>query len=73
MFLSENSLLGYYEPLAALGATCVSDLAEMDESDCVEMGMKPLQARRLKREVIAWAGLFAAQAPIPISGGYGSQ
>ena len=50
-FLSQIRLLEYYEPLIALGAADLRDLTNLEEVDLADMGMKPLEARRLHREL----------------------
>ena len=51
-FLSQLSLLDCYDGLVALGAFRLTELADLDEADCVELGAE-LDAWRLLREVEA--------------------
>eukprot|EP01044_Picomonas_judraskeda_P002634 COSAG03_NODE_194_length_10851_cov_22.306920_6_plen_217_part_00 len=50
-FLSHIRLLEYYEPLVALGAVDLRDLTNLEEVELADMGMNPLEARRLQREL----------------------
>eukprot|EP01045_Picozoa_sp_COSAG04_P025492 COSAG04_NODE_3354_length_2900_cov_14.029275_2_plen_771_part_01 len=46
-FLASSRCLAWLDQLEALGVECVADLSEVTEADLEQMGMKPLQRRRI--------------------------
>jgi hypothetical protein len=54
-FLAEHRLSAFHQPLLALGAAVIDDLAELSEDELTAgverggLGMKPLEAKRLRR------------------------
>ena len=59
--LAEHKLEQYYEQLAALGAAVPDDLTELGAADLDQIGMKPLERKRLGR-CVAGLQLGAAAA-----------
>ena len=47
--LSASHLSQYEDGLRSLGVTSPSDLQDLEEADCLEIGMKPLEVKRLLR------------------------
>jgi hypothetical protein len=47
--LSANSLSQYEDGLRGLGVTSPSEVQDLEEADCLAIGMKPLEVKRLLR------------------------
>ena len=47
--LSANNLAQYEDALRALGVVSLTDVQDLEEADCRDMGMKPLEFKRLLR------------------------
>jgi hypothetical protein len=48
-FLAAHQLSQYVEPMKAIGVTEIEHLADMEEADYIEAGMKKMEIRRLVR------------------------
>ena len=47
--LAQVNLSEYEDALIELGVSAPADLADLEEADCIEIGMKKLEVRRLMR------------------------
>ena len=64
-FLGALSLGQFVPGLLELGAECPADLANLEDEDFVELGLKKLQKRKLKLAVARAASAAAAAAAAP--------
>eukprot|EP01047_Picozoa_sp_COSAG01_P016773 COSAG01_NODE_868_length_13035_cov_4.786024_17_plen_119_part_00 len=61
-FLVGANLIEHGEGLAALGCKEVDDLQELTDDECVGVGMKPVEIRRMRRNAWRWRGAIDGKA-----------